>query len=405
MRAVPQPIATTFYRQAAKFSAWMLSSEPAVKSVVLHRSSATGEIDFGKSDIDLLLIVHTEKAVDAANIMSLYDRVIRARRFNPALTDVDVYEPDAIATHAEIDSAWASTERRSERLLRGDPVEIPRVPVNPDHALSKFLLWVEWFFAVSVQQRNARNLRKISLECWNAYASAERLIDEPWLLRIEMAAHASRTEAGLSIEQLADPAYATRFVFELADRLHRSRLPALRKLDHPLIFDAITAPLGLRRRCVVLPHADSPMPQEAFTNGAFTCTPEILDLFVHAKNAFLHWALPPELLRLGIHPPRVTEFLATCRYYNHSRFLFHPGFANPNRPTQSTRIALVKYAIESAARGKLPAPIPESKIAQMLAAGAPTVADYYRTEYARLRRESRSLEEALGALASAPISL
>jgi hypothetical protein len=382
----------------------MLSSEPAVKSVVLHRSTATGEIDFGRSDIDLLLVVHAQKAEEDASITSLYDQLSRARRFNPALTDIDVYEPDAIATHAEIDSSWASTERRTERLLRGDPVEIPFVPVNPDHALSRFLLWVEWFFAVSVQQRNARNLRKLSLECWNAYASAERLIEEPWLLRSEMAAHASRTEANLSTEQLADPAYATRFVFELADRLHSSRLPALRKLDQPLIFEVITAPLGLRRLFVVLPNANSPMPQEAFTNGAFTCTPEILDLFVHAKNAFLHWSLPPDLLRLGIQPPLVAEFVGSCRYYNHSRFLFHPGFANPNRPTQSARIALVKYAMDSASRGKLPAPIPESKIQEMLAAGAPTVTDYYRTEYARLRRDSRSIEEALRPLASAPIS-
>src|ERR1700722_17635042 len=160
MSALSQRIATTFYRQAAKYSARMLSSSPIVKSVVLHRSVATGEVDFGRSDIDLLMIVDEGKAAEGANIASLYRAVNRARFFNPALTDIDIYEPGGIASHAQMDTLWASTERRTTMLLRGEPVQIPLLAVNPDHALSRYLLWVEWFFAISLQQRNSRNLRK-----------------------------------------------------------------------------------------------------------------------------------------------------------------------------------------------------------------------------------------------------
>jgi hypothetical protein len=382
----------------------MLGSSPIVKSILLHRSVATGEVDFGRSDIDLMIVVDEEKAANGANIESLYRAVNRARFFNPALTDLDVYKPSAIASHAQIDTFWASTERRTATLLRGAPVQISLDAVNPDHALSKFLLWVEWFFAISLQQRNSRNLWKISLECWNAYASAEGLIGEPYVLRSEMEAQASRIEENLTTKQLGEPSYAARFVFELADRLHRSRRPALRKLDKPLIFEGTTAPLCLRRLFVVLPRADSPLPSQAFVNGAFIGTPEFFDLFVRAKNAFLHWILPPELLALDIQPPAVSEFLRACRYYGHSRFLFHPGFANPNRPLQSARMALVKYAMDWASRCE-PAPaIGEMKIREMMAAGASTIAEYYRTEYESLSRDSRRIQESLRELSGGAAS-
>jgi hypothetical protein len=364
-------------------------------------SVATGEVLFGRSDIDMLMVVDEEKAEEGASIASLYQELHRAQRFNPALNHVDLYEPSGITSHAEMDTFWASIERRTTMLLRGEPVEIPFAPVNSEHALSKFLLWVEWFFAISVQQKNRRNLWKTSLECWNAFASAEGLIREPYLLRSEMEAVASTIEENLIARRLEDPLYATHFVFDLADRLHRSRLPALRKLSKPLVFEAITAPLCLRRLFVVVPRADSPLPPETFAMGAFPCTPEIVDLFVHAKNAFFCWILPPELEELGMEPPLISEFFDSCRYYNNRRFLFQPGFADPSRPRQTARMALIRHAMDWASRCELPPAIPQAEIQEMMAAGAPTIADYYRTEYEPLRRDSRQIEESLRKLSGA----
>jgi hypothetical protein len=395
MSTPSQRIATAFYRLAARYSAWMLSASPMVESVLVHRSVATGEVDFGRSDIDMVLVITEEKACQGANLASLLQAVNRARFFNPALTHIDVYEPAGIVSYAQIDTFWASTERPTTMLLRGAPIQIPLLAIDPDHALSKFLLWVEWFFAVSVQQKNRRNLRKLSLECWNAYASAQRLIQEPCLTRHEMEAQAGRIEENLRIRQLEEPSYATRFVFELADKLHRSRLPALRKLDQPLIFEATTSPLCLRRRFVVVPRADSSLPPDAFVDGAMVCTPEILDLFVHVKNAFFYWILPSELLALGIQPPSVAEFVQSCRYYSHSRFLLHPGFSAPRPSVQSARLVLIQYAMDWISKCKLPPAVEETKIEAMMAAGAPTVADYYRLEYDRLWLDSRRIEESL----------
>jgi hypothetical protein len=125
------------------------------------------------------------------------------------------------------------------------------------------------------------------------------------------------------------------------------------------------------------------------------CTPEILDLFVHVKNAFFYWILPPELLALGIEPPSVAEFVQSCRYYSHSRFLLHPGFSAPRPSVQSARLVLIQYAMDWISKCKLPPAVEETKIEAMMAAGAPTVADYYRLEYDRLWLDSRRIEESL----------
>jgi hypothetical protein len=397
--------ATTVYRQAARLSARMLARSPIVESVLLHRSVATGEVDFGRSDIDLFVVIDERKADDGAAIASLLQEVNRARLVNPALSHIDVYEPSGLASHARTDTFMASIERRTWMLLRGVPVEIPPAPVHPDHALKRFLLWVEWYFAIAVREINRRNLWKTSLECWNAYASAEKLISEPCLSRSEMEVQASRLEGDLKTDRLREPSNATRFVFGLADRLHRSRLPALRTLAKPLVFEAVTAPLCLRRLFVVVPRADSPLPPEAFVNGAFPCTPEILDLFAHAKNPFLQWVLPPELLELGIEPPVGPEFLRACRFYGHTRFLFIPGFGNPGPPTQAARLALIRHAADSVCRGEAPPAIPQEKIRELMAAGSRTIAEYYSAEYSSLRRESRRIQQALLApSAAAPCS-
>lgn len=399
MSIIPRGPATAFYRLAANFSARMLAASPVVRSVVLHRSVATGEVDFGQSDIDMMLIIDEERAAQGLQLAALYRTVHRAQRMNPALQHIDVFDPRALASFAHIDTFTGSIERRTMRVLRGAPVAMPELPVNRDHALSKFLLWTEWFFPVSVQKRDRRNIRKTALEAWNAYACAEGLTRAPCLTRAEMETEAIGIERGLSLEQLQEPSYAIRFMFELADRLHRARMPALRKLDRAMIFDALTSPLQLRRRFVVAPNADAALPEEIFAAGAFPCTPELLDLFIHFKNAFFDWMVPPELRALGISPPTLSEWKPTIGYYSHDRFLFHPGFANAGPPTQSVRMTLVRDALDYIRRGEFPRALDDEEILALMASGARTIEDYYRVEYESMRRETRRIQDALMNLA------
>jgi hypothetical protein len=394
MRRLSRDLAAAIYRQSAKASAYLLASSASAESILVHRSVATGEVRFGRSDIDLLMVIGWEAAGDGAKIASLYRNVRRLRLVNPALSHIEVYEPDGIPKMARTDTFWGSITRRSAKLLRGKPITFPLDRVNPEHALSRFLLWVEWFFAISVQCRNPRNVWKTALECWNAYATAEGLIPEPYLLRSDMEVGSRETEGDGSTGRLNEPESAARFVFGLADRLHRSRLPELRRLRQPIIFEATIAPLWLHRLFVVLPHAGSPLPPEAFAPGAFPCTPEALDLYLHFKNAFLYWTLPPELLSLGMQPPSVEEFVRDCRYYCHNRFLYLSGFATPRPSPPAAPTVCIRHALEWLNRGEPPPALPREK-SLAIPGGTSPADEYYRTEYGLLHSENRKLQESL----------
>jgi predicted nucleotidyltransferase len=386
-------LAASLYRQAARVSASLLASHDIVRSVLLHRSAATGEVSFGRSDIDLMLIVDERGAEDGNALASLLATLGRARRLNPALGHVDVYDTANLVSYARMDTFWASVERRTAAVLRGPSVAPPIAPVHPDHALAKFLLWVEWYFAIAIRERNRRNLRKTALEAWNAYASAQGLIPEPCLTRGGMETAATASEPGLATARLEEPGYAAAFVLGLADRLHRSRLPALARLERPLILDVMVPPLSLRRRLVVLPRSDSPLPPETFEPDSFPCTPEVLDLFLHFKNAFLWWILGRALQDLGLRPPAISGFLRSCLFYGHSRFLSAPGFAVPDASTQAARLAQIRHVVDRAARGEVPTPFPETEIQRMLV--PIPIVDYYRRQYGPLRHETRRIEDAV----------
>ena len=67
-------------------------------------------------------------------------------------------------------------------------------------------------------------------------------------------------------------------------------------------------------------------------------------------------------------------------------------------------MALIRHAMDSAFRGELPLAIPQQQIVEMMAAGAPTVADYYRAEYEQLWRDTREVQKSLLAFCSATSS-
>lgn len=371
--------ATRFYRLAAQSSARILATSPAVQSLYLHRSVATGEVSFARSDIDLILIMTPEAAANGPALAALYRKLQLARLCNPALSHLELYDAASFASQSKLDTFWASLTLRSLRTLHGEPPPITPPKVCPAHALARFLLWAEYFFAISLQRHNARNIRKTALECWNAYAVAEGLLPEPLLLRAEMESHANFA----GIDSLHHPAAAARFVFELAAKLHASRRPPLPPLAQTLIFQAPLPPLWATRQFVVLPNAASPLPPAVFEPGAFPATPQLLDLFLHYKNAFLQWILPPQL---ALPPPTPSELLRNCLYYAHPRFLYLPGFAGAPPPHGNSRLAALTHAADALEQNRFPAPPPE-----LAAPPQPSVFRYYQNTFPTLHQQNQTL--------------
>jgi predicted nucleotidyltransferase len=384
--------ATRIYRAVARLTARSLASTGLVESVLLRRSAATGEVRFGRSDIDLSVVVSKEVAADERRIEALYRKVRFLKRLNPRLDHMEVHERGDIENIAGMDTYWGSQERRTLILLHGSPVEIPRLPVRPDHAVAKFALWVGWFFSESVQRGSRRNIWKIALEDWNAFAIAEGLLEEPFLIRTEMEAHLGAARPDVMTARLHESQYATTFVLDLAERLHQRRLPELRKLAKPYVFEAVVPPLSQCQKFLVLPRAECPLPASPLDPGTFICTPETLHLYVHYTNAFLYWALPPEILDLGIAAPSVAGFLRSCRYYGHNRFLRHPGFAKSSTYVPIARVKYLRHALQWLADGEIPPAIPQPETRRLIAE-PPTCAEYYHTVYGGLRSESEDLHQ------------
>ena len=178
-------LVTRCYREAARRSAAMLQSSEIVRSVLLHRSVAAGEVAFPYSDIDLMVIVRRPHAesMDGPGLFDLYERVRLLRKMNPRLGQIEVHDPEGFQSWFHIDSFRGSKERRCATLLCGEPVSMPEVPVRREDALRRFALWPHYFLPQAIVQRDSRNLRKIALEMWSAYATLTGLVSEPFLTR------------------------------------------------------------------------------------------------------------------------------------------------------------------------------------------------------------------------------
>ena len=97
---------------AAQGTAWLYALSGKVRSVGARRSVGTGEIYFGRSDIDLELVLQPD-CCDGKRLSSLYrvHRLLDA--LNPALGHVWVMAPGDVELLSRWDTVWASMEEQS----------------------------------------------------------------------------------------------------------------------------------------------------------------------------------------------------------------------------------------------------------------------------------------------------
>ena len=376
----------------------MLATSPIVESILAHRSVATGEVAFGRSDIDLLVVIRQAHAHDGQALADFYRKFRICRCLNPALRHVEVHDPEGVQSWLATDTSRGSLERRSSLLLYGRPVPMQNRPVCASHAVCRFSFGIQTLLSPAVAQRSSRNLRKAVLDSWSEYATACGLIAEPCLTRDE-AEHRFRA-AGECVNP--DGTYwesprAAAHVFELAARLHHKLLPELRALSRPVVFEALIPPRYRLRTFVILPNPGSLDVAKSLPSNVFLCTPQALDLFLHYTNAFLHWKLPRELLEIGMRPPSIAEFLQSCRFYTQGFFLRNPGFLSEISYTPVTATASVAHALRWLSRGEIPPPLPEERIREATTA-AGSCGDYYRKTYARIYREDVEIWHSLAAI-------
>ncbi len=222
------------------------------------------------------------------------------------------------------------------------------------------------------------NLEKICLECWNFFAVAEGILERPLLLRSQMREHLQRHRSPLP--QLGTRQGAIRFVLELGRELHHSRRPPLEAVSSA--FEAIFAPHGLARQVLVLPLPQAPL-RQTMKPGALLATVETLDLMVHFKNAFFHWALPESL---SVPAPARESYLQSTFYYSAPHFLHFPGFTDPRSGDPGDRVECLEQACADLTRAELPSP------RELEPSRLNSVDSYYLERYDDLRRRLDSIE-------------
>ncbi len=390
-------LANGIYRGVARLTSRMLGTSDIVQSVWAHRSIAAGEVSFGRSDIDLLMVVRQPDSenADGPELARLYEKVRFIRRFNPALGHMEVHDPRGLQSWIETDTYRGSMERRSAMLLYGQPVELPSLPVRRDDAVRRFAVWADNHFSTAVRQRNQRNLRKSVLEMWEASAVASGRFAEPSFKRQVIEAHWAASEDASLLADLARETFSAASVaFRLAGRLHARFLQPLKEHREPAVFQALLPPRFRPRVFVLLPGSESPLPPEAFLPGSFVASYELFDLYLHFVNAFAYWILPPEVAGLGFEPPSTAAFIRSCLFQGHSHTLRNPGFMNQSTWAPGAWIAMVSDALPYLREGRTP-PTPPPEAITAWTADRPSCADYYRLVFPRVYQQAGELWKTL----------
>jgi hypothetical protein len=394
-----EALANGVYKLVARVAGGLLGRWKIVESVYVHRSVAVGEVSFGRSDIDLLIVVRSPEteSADGAELASLYRGVSVLSRLGPVLGHVQMHDSRGLGRWMRTDTYRGSLDRRSSVLLSGKPATMPCVPVRREDAVRWFAWYPAHFFSTAVRERNRRNLRKIATEMWNAYAVAQGRISEPDLTRKEAEARALSDQAGAGLADVAlDPGRAPDFVFALAKLLHDALLPPLEPLRKPMVFPALSPPRFPERVYVIVPQAGFPAPAEAFAPFSFFCTPELLHLYSHYVNPFTAWYWPPELRRLGFVQPAPREYVRACLFFLEDNMLRFPGFAHKDTWTVGTAVALSRHCVSYLEKGEIPPPMPAEAVLPLME-HAPACSDFYRHEFGKVywqaAEQRRMLEE------------
>jgi predicted nucleotidyltransferase len=383
----------TLYLAAARASAAVLGRREIVDQILVHRSVATGDVDFGRSDIDLVLIVRPDPdgGRHGVQMLELCRSVRRIRRINRALGHVEAHDRPGWEDWQSIDTYRGSQERRSAITLSGRATVLPMLPVRREHAIRRFVLMPLHHLVDVLLRDDRRNLLKIAREMWSAYAVATGSLSEPFLRRDEIAAHYERSPERPALGPLGgSPESLTLFMWRLSRLLHDRVLDPLEVRRLPPSLTLRLPPYEGTRR-FILPTASHTKPLRAESNSTIL-SPEALDLFVHFVNPFVWHGLPSELLDSGFRQPPAEAYVEASRFQFRRQVLRAPGVMSAN-----TDLAI---AWDRLVAGVLPhleqrEPPPETAMALYAGPSRPTLQEYYGEHFPRLCRSHDKVTDRL----------
>lgn len=173
-------VETEIYRFFAKMAAKRLSRFDAVLGIYGKRSLASGEIVFGKSDIDLtILIANFDREKEEADfVRHLCDTYSHTRKFLPMLGECNVFNDFDIRAWYCLNTYESFADRNWIRLY-GKEINPFQIKTNKEDVIFKFLWWVFYFLFIEYGKKKVRGCFNVLMELVNGYYTYIGAFDQP----------------------------------------------------------------------------------------------------------------------------------------------------------------------------------------------------------------------------------
>jgi hypothetical protein len=325
-----QALANEGYATAARLLAQHIVRHPVVRSITLRRSAAIGEVRFGRSDIDLGIVLHHDCTTPAgARELYLLNRTVRRLRLVfPWLGQCEVHSADELAEWAELESFRVTCDLGSALLLSGRPVEYPCHAITATQAAYRTAFWFENYLPRAVRLGRRHNLWKFTLEMWNTVGLALGRLSTPCLSHRETLAAWRQSEPHVDLPTPSWSAIALwRRIMAFAAELYTALGSPLHDPPDLLMFKLVLPPSFSPRTLVVGTIDQLAERRRSLPSDAFPMTPAALGLYLEYVNPAFFERLPPAILDLGFKEPAALSWHAALRRWSCPILARKPGFA------------------------------------------------------------------------------
>lgn len=352
--------ANTAYLAAARGLARAIARHSIVRSITLRRSIAAGEARFGRSDIDLGIVLHSAGVTPAETrqLCALNRTVRRLRLVCPWLGQCEAIASNELPEWAELESFKVGLDLDNALLLYGAPVEFPRYPVTPEQAAYRTAFWFENYLPRALRTGHRTNLWKFTLEMWTTCNLGLGRRITPHLRRSDTLAEWRLHEP---LSDLPTPDWpASRLwlrMMALTAELHSSLLDPLRAPAQPLSH-SLSLPPSFARRTLLVGTAEQLASRiTRFPADTLPLTPEALGLYLEYLNPALYELLPPGVRTLGFPRPSRGAWQAVLRRWSCPTLARKPGFGSRDFGTAPRHVLYAHRVAAATAIGDAPAMI------------------------------------------------
>jgi len=177
---LPHQIGTLIYRLCAEIAAKRLSSYEAVLGIYARRSLASGEVVFGRSDIDFSMLIadFDQEEQEASFMQDLCHTYSGAKRLLPMLGECNVFNDFDIRAWYAVNTYESYADRNWIRLYGSDIDPFP-AKIREEDLIYKFIWWVFKFLFHTYRVRNIKGCFNVLMELANCYYTYTGIFAEP----------------------------------------------------------------------------------------------------------------------------------------------------------------------------------------------------------------------------------